>query len=190
MLDHAGIYGMALLDTLSAAGFGCRLVRARNAVPAAAAVVAIVDSASADVSRLRAHVGPAAPLTAVLRDTSLHSYADALSAGADGVVGCDCSPADLVTAVGAAAFRRVLLPVNVARELAAGGITPPVLLTEQELGWLRQMHRGKSLEAVASSERQATAEVAQALHRLYSRLGVSGRTEALERLSALGLLQN
>lgn len=188
VVDPAGIHGVGLCDMLARAGFTCRLLRRDVEATPSAPTIAVVDTPGTRIPTLRARVGPQAPIVAVLREPSHDAYAQAIVAGADGVLGCDCNPGDLIHTVRAAAAKRFLLPANVARELARSYKGPPVVLSEAELRWLSAMNQGTALAAIAAREGSPAGELAQALRKLYARLRVSGRVEALDHLVAIGML--
>lgn len=102
VIDEAGVHGLALVEALAKAGYAARLVRSSRDAPTDTAIVAVVSDATDDVARLRVHAGRRAPLVAVLRHPSTGGHLKAVTAGADGAVGCDSSPREFVRSMHAA----------------------------------------------------------------------------------------
>jgi len=115
----------------------------------------------------------------------------ALTAGADGYLLKTSHAADVVAALHAVVGGEVVLD---------GGVAPAVLsrardgaptsgpLTRRELDVLRLAARGARTKEIASSLDVSTRTVEAHLTSIYTKLGVSGRTEAILRANALGLV--
>ena len=126
----------------------------------------------------------------LLAQPSTWGYARAL-ARCTSAVPVDAEVEDLVAAVRAAARECTVLPARVARQLAAG-MAPdegaPVL-SEQQVGWLRELVNGATVTSLARSAGYSEREMYRLLSALYARLGVTTRTEALLRADRWGLLR-
>jgi len=115
----------------------------------------------------------------------------ALTAGADGYLLKTSHAADVVAALHAVVGGEVVLD---------GGVAPAVLsrardgtptsgpLTRRELDVLRLAARGARTKEIASSLDVSTRTVEAHLTSIYTKLGVSGRTEAILRANAMGLV--
>lgn len=187
LIDQNSIEGLALAAVLADDGY--QVVRRGGEAPRGSAIVVVASNVARDVHDARRRAGAVAPVVAVLHDAVPVAFAEALAAGASGVVGADCSAAELLHTLRAAAVGKVVLPLHVARELVRRHTKGNVVVTEQEMRRLRAMQRGATTSDIARREHSSIAVIAAELHELYARIGVSGRTEALENLIACGLLR-
>jgi DNA-binding NarL/FixJ family response regulator len=92
--------------------------------------------------------------------------------------------------VGAAVRRRTLLPRRIAFEVANanGAKSPAVKLSAQETQWIRGLASGVTVAELADRVGYSERELYRLLKRLYTRLGVERRSEALVRAGTLGLV--
>ena len=99
---------------------------------------------------------------------------------------------DVLVAIRAAASGYTLVPVDVARLLAARGESGADLpeLSERELGWLRALADNVTVFSLARSSGYSEREMYRLLSALYDRLGATTRTGALLRADRLGLLRS
>lgn len=126
----------------------------------------------------------------LLQQDSAARYARALER-CTCAVPMDAEVDDLVEAVRAAARECAVLPSRVARRMAAGVApddTAPAL-SEQQVGWLRELVSGATVTSLARSSGYSEREMYRLLSALYARLGVTTRTEALLRADRWGLLR-
>ena len=152
-------------------------------------VVAVVDDSANEVPGLVREVAGAVPVVAVLTKPSIGEHADALRAGVDGVAGCDVSPRRLRSVVAAAVSGSVMLPVEVARALASDiQQSSVVVLTDPEVSWLRGLARGATVRELAAASSLPLDVMSRRLRRLYNRMGVKGRTEAVMVAGATGVI--
>lgn len=115
----------------------------------------------------------------------------ALSAGANGYLLKTSHASDVVAALHAVMSGELVLDGGVAATvLARARDAAPTtgLLTRRELDVLRQAARGARTKEIASSLNVSTRTVEAHLTSIYTKLGVSGRTEAILRANALGLV--
>ncbi|HKG51131.1 MAG TPA: hypothetical protein VKB14_11880 [Actinomycetales bacterium] len=153
-------------------------------------VVTVDDEASLRrVQQLQARV-PDVRSVVLLREASATSYARALSR-CTGAVALDAELEDLVQTFAAAARGSAVLPSGVARQLAAGVMPDDAApaLSEQQVGWLRELVNGATVTSLAKSAGYSEREMYRLLSALYGRLGVTTRTEALLRADRWGLLR-
>jgi DNA-binding NarL/FixJ family response regulator len=122
-------------------------------------------------------------VVAVLSDTSVAAYVRAVSAGAAAAVPRDARPDQLRQI-----FREVLhgvsmLPTDVVQALArtaesaAGEDRPP--LAEHEIAWLRELASGLTVSQLAERSGYSERAMFRLLRKVYVRMRVRNRTEAL-----------
>ena len=134
--------------------------------------------------------GPAAGLSLVhvVDELSAAACADALCAGAAGVVGTTSDPATVATAVRSAAAGQTALPSSVARSLALGTREVAVELSGDERRWLRELADGSTVSALARSAGYSERETYRVLSAIYAKLGATNRIQALLIAERAGLL--
>ena len=96
---------------------------------------------------------------------------------------------DIVLAVRAAHRALSCLPTTTARALAGALEERTPAFTDKERGWLRALAENVTVASLARASGYSQREMYRLLAELYSRLGVTTRTEALLRADRLGLLQ-
>lgn len=131
------------------------------------------------------------PILAVLETVDVASVADAIRAGATGVLGADDSPDQMMMAIDRAIDGRVILPADVVAAMAR--LVPEESDTSSwvspdEVGWLRFMAAGGTVADLAEDIGYSERAMFRQLKSLYQRLGVRNRTEALLWASQRGLL--
>ena len=132
--------------------------------------------------------GDELPVVALLEDPSPRHYREALKRGAAGVASHDASASDLETLISLAVEGRTTLPVDVARDIARDEPVPEPVLTEIEIGWLGSLARGIQVSCLAADTGLSEREMYRALNRVYEKLGVATRVEAVVVATQLGLL--
>jgi len=141
-----------------------------------------------------------APRVLMLTTFDLDEYIyDALRAGASGFILKDVSPEQLADAVRVVAGGETLLAPAITRRLveqyvrrARPGTTRPVALeslTERELEVLRLMARGQSNAEVAARLFLSEATVKSHITRLFSKLGLRDRAQAVVLAYESGLVE-
>lgn len=96
---------------------------------------------------------------------------------------------DIVLAVRAAHRALSCLPTAAARALTGAREQQTPALTDNERRWLRALAENVTVASLARASGYSQREMYRVLAELYSRLGVTTRTEALLRADRLGLLQ-
>jgi DNA-binding NarL/FixJ family response regulator len=115
-------------------------------------------------------------------------------AGADAVVGVDAEPADVCAAVRAVAAGSTVVSGTVARRLARRlreGARPeprPVALPQREMAVLLAIVEGSSVKQTARTLGLAVKTVENTQSRLYRRLGVRNRAQAVIVAHQMGLI--
>jgi DNA-binding NarL/FixJ family response regulator len=120
-------------------------------------------------------------LVGLLREDPSTAYQLALSAGADAAVPRDAPLEEILSVFKAALGDRTLLPTDVAREMAedGGAPSPAPELTEVERALLHALASGDTVSQIADELGFSDRELYRRLRRLYLRLGVDNRSEAL-----------
>ncbi len=149
------------------------------------------DEAARDAMRVFRDDHPHVPVVAITADAQVGTVGDWLRAGATAVVGEDDPTDHLVTALRAAISGWTAVPVDTAWAMAAR-IPPPAdpsaWVSETELSWLRSLIDGSTVPAIAVEAGYSEREMFRVLQRLYQRLGVGNRTEAIVWATRSGLL--
>lgn len=127
-------------------------------------------------------------VVALLRTVTAARYASVLAAGAAGAVDWAASAAEIVEALKAALDGRCLLPLEVARSLAATGGRES-RLTAAEFDWLRSLSQGVKVASLAERYHYSEREMFRRLRGLYGRLGVDGRHQAISKAAELSLME-
>jgi DNA-binding NarL/FixJ family response regulator len=145
--------------------------------------------AARDWKELRALRGlnPELVLVALLVDPTPEAYAEALRSGAVAAAAWEAVPEAIVKVLAAALEGDSLIPAGVAQALAAKlpAFEDPDWVTHEELGWLRILAQGGTVQDLAGQAGYSERALYRLLHALYSRMGVSNRTEAILQASRL-----
>lgn len=183
VLERAASYRRGLEGALREAGFPV------VSADAADVVLAPLRDPS-DCARIDG-LAPGTCVIALLADVEARSYAHALRHGAAGAVGWDEDPEQIVSVVSAAVVGMLLLPVASAAAMAAWGPDPhrggPVV-EQVEIEWLLELAKGRTVVRLAEAYGYSERAMFRKLADLYSRLGVTGRAEAVVAADRLGLL--
>lgn len=119
-----------------------------------------------------------AELIALLPEVTVEGYRKALRAGASSVFGLGSEPAALIQVTTAALRGDALLPAPLLRSLV---LDPPVLvLSDDEHVLLRAIASTDKVAGLASQAGHSRRTQTRRLQRLYKRLGVANRQEAVD----------
>ena len=132
-------------------------------------------------------------IIAVLEEASVHACVRALSAGAAAVLARDAPPRIMREVFDAAVRDNSLVPTSVLRALTDAGTPDPNATgssqpMDAEKEWLRQLARGDSVARLAVRAGYSERMMFRLLRDLYTKIGVSGRTEALIKARGDGWL--
>lgn len=193
MLDPLVCYRRGLAAALSVAGFEPFEPPdveewARSGDPGAF-VMALLDDVDAKRLKSLRSCAPGAPELALLSEVTVDAYRWAMRCGATAAIGRDASPEDIVECLSAACTGRVIMPAQLALALAMA-VDPgehPALSTT-EIGWLLGLSAGRTVLDLAHEVGYSEREMFRRLHRLYTHMGVCGRTEALLAAQRWGLV--
>jgi DNA-binding NarL/FixJ family response regulator len=193
VLDDCPAYSRGLSAALGEAGFSVQkpenLLRWASKKGVRVAVVSLAEKSREKGMRDLGSAGSDIQLVALLSETTASTYCDALRLGACGAVGHDDPLSEIVGTVGAATQGRTLLPKGIALEVAGTyGPPSPVDLNSQEMHWIRALAAGATVSELADEVGYSERELYRLLKRLYARLGVERRSEALVRAGTLGLV--
>ena len=135
-------------------------------------------------------VNPDLKLVALLVDPTPDRHAEALRSGAHAAADWEATPETMVDVVGAAVAGKTLLSTSVAQAIAGSGpaLYDPDWVTEDEIGWLRLLAGGATVQQLAEKIGYSERALYRMLHGLYGRMRVSNRTEAILQASKWGLL--
>lgn len=157
-----------------------------------AVVVAVVrDESVAEDVRAFCEEHPHVPLIAISPEGGVGAIADKIRMGAITAIGEDDPEERIAAAVEAALTGMSVLSADVVAAMAAfvpSPANPGAWVDEQEAGWLRQLADGVTVPSIAAASGYSEREMFRVLQRLYRRLDVKGRTEAILWASKQGLL--
>ena len=149
-------------------------------------------------------VRPDCVLVALLQDSGVAGYLEALRAGASAAVPWEAEPELIVKVLRVALEGYSLLPLPVTRALMTATMTATTTatmmatgpssrevpaLTSQDLKRLQLLAEGGTVVDLARQVGYSEREMFRLLHDLYHRMGVDNRSEALVRAAQWGLLQ-
>ena len=183
--DPHPLYRRGLSTVLEEAGFQTEEpddVRAWAAGRPGAAIIATVHGEpDLELAGALRRAGDDLVLVCLLCDAPPAAYQNALSAGADAAVHRDAPPEEILSVFKAALGDRTLLPTEIAREMAedGGSPAPSPELSEEERGLLHALASGDTVSQIADELGFSDRETYRRLRRLYRRLGVDNRSEAL-----------
>lgn len=194
--DRASSYRRGLGSVFAAAGYAIQDVddvRVQAVLGDLHAVLLTIRSASDwQVVREVLTVNPGVKLIALLVDPTPDRHAEALRAGAHGVVPWEATPETILAVMQAALDGNALLPTSVAQAIAGSGpaLYDPEWVTEEEIGWLKLLATGTTVQQLADKIGYSERALYRMLHGLYGRMRVSNRTEAILQASRWGLLDD
>jgi DNA-binding NarL/FixJ family response regulator len=135
---------------------------------------------------------PGLLVVALLTDTSIHTYVQAIASGAIAAVPRDASPEAVRQVFEAALDGKSLLPVEVVRAFASppgtGERERHGAPSAREIEWLRDLASGRTVSQLAHQSGYSERAMFRLLRDLYARIGVTSRTEALMRAKEEGWL--
>ncbi len=133
---------------------------------------------------------PETAVITVLDSVTVDAVAASLRAGATGSVGLYSSAEEVVLAIDAARSANVVMPAGIARSMMKTVLSGVDLrmLSEADIGCLHSLARGEKVADLASRSGYSEREMYRRLRRLYARMGVSGRTEALLLAARWGVI--
>lgn len=194
--DPARSYRRGLSAALADAGFLAQdadEVRVHAVLTDVDALLLTIRSAN-DWQALREilTVNPEVKVIALLVDPTPDRHAEALRSGAHAATDWEAAPEAIVDVVRAALDGKTLLCTSVAQAIAGSGpaLYDPEWVTEDEIGWLRLLAGGATVQQLAEKIGYSERALYRMLHGLYGRMRVSSRTEAILQASRWGLLDD
>lgn len=138
------------------------------------------------VSELKA-LEPASVLVTLIDEFSIESVRRSLIAGASGAISRDADVGQVTLVLEAAIAHSTILPTDYARRWAAQhqqrSSSP---LEEMELGWLQSLAHCATVADLSRSAGYSEREMYRRLTRIYRKMGVRSRIEALLKATRLG----
>jgi DNA-binding NarL/FixJ family response regulator len=193
LLGLPPVYRHGLSAGLAAAGIECLHLAVPDGlvdVPGSRARVVVLSAERAPaVLPPLAEAGSRAAAVLVVDEADTYSYADALRAGATGVVGVGDELPQVVEVVRAAAGGRTSMPREIARTLCRARSGSPPRLSAAEREWLLRLADSGTVGGLARRAGYSEREMYRLLAGVYARLGASNRTEALLTADRWGLLE-
>lgn len=188
------VYALGLAGVLSQTGFS--LEEITDPLPwlrshhDAAVLVAVHDISGLDVVVDLKAEAPGSVVVTLLDEINVDSVQASLSAGATGSIALNAGAEEIVLVLSAAMSDNVVLPAVVARLLAKknGQTGRPSGIGDDEISWLIALSVGETVGGLSARLGYSEREMYRRLRRLYSRIGATGRTDALLRAARWGLL--
>jgi DNA-binding NarL/FixJ family response regulator len=117
----------------------------------------------------------------VVADADPGAFVRAVSAGAVGVLPRDASAVHVNDVVRSAVGGHSVLPTELLRSLVADAVhvKPARLLSDDEIGWLRELAQGSTVARLAERIGYSERRTYRLLAEVYGRLGADSRTKAL-----------
>jgi DNA-binding NarL/FixJ family response regulator len=198
------IYRHGLAAGFSAAGMVCTALGQMAELPGLLAELGglgsqgaggfVVIVAADEVANLSSVLTEAAvgdlPVVHVVDDATSEASAEALRAGATGVIALDAELGQVIGVVRAAGEGQTLLPRQIARSLCRSQTGPVPQLLAREREWLRHLADCGTVAGLARSVGYSEREMYRLLGGVYARLGAGNRTEALLLAERWGLLED
>jgi len=184
-----------LISVLTGAGFQPvpidDLAQWRPGRGGAAVVVMVRDDEMKESVRWFCDEHPHVPLVGISPDPSVGALAELIRLGAVTAIGEDHPTDQLVSVLEGALGGLSLLPVHIVQEMAAR--VPPIAnpgawVTEDELAWINSLTDGVTVAEIARSAGYSEREMFRVLQRMYLRIGVGNRTEAIVWATKNGLI--
>ncbi len=149
-------------------------------------LVIIADGTESETLRNR----PSSTIVVVLVPTlDVDGYRRALAGGADGVAHLDAHPTMIAHVATGACNGEVIIPAEVARQLAGRPRPVALELSAEDRLLLQRLSDGATVGQLGDELFLAERSVRRRLQNVYIRLQVNGRAEALKRAGQLGLVE-
>lgn len=196
VFNAAPVYVLGLANLSSSNGYAFeRVDDVANWTKGHPAPVLLVDIRDEDDLKVVVDVTtdhPDSVVVALIDDVSTETVSATFASGASAAIARDAAPADVVFALEAAMSGNTVLPLPVAKLLAATrrGSSEPARIGAEELGWLQSLARGAIVARVGEEAGYSEREMYRRLKRLYAKMGVRSRTEALIKASRLGWIED
>lgn len=188
------IYAAGLAGVLSASGYALEQVTDPKIWlrrhPRGAVLLGVHDTGDLDlVVELKAE-DPDSVVVTLVDSVSVSTVHASLRAGAAGSVSLGASASEVVLTLTAALSNNVVIPAPVARFMIRNSDShqPPEGISPDELSLLRALASGETVVDLGFRLGYSEREMYRRLRRLYSRMGATGRTDALLRAARLGWL--
>lgn len=141
-----------------------------------------------DEASILARRQPGTFVVVLLPTLEVDGYRRALAAGADGVAHVDGQPALIADAIRAATVGEIVLPAEVARQLAGKPRPEQPSLNSEELVLLQRISEGATVVELADEFYMAERSVRRRLQNIYVKLGAGGRAQAVKLAGQRGLV--
>lgn len=148
----------------------------------------VVVVGNGDEASVLAQRYPGITVIVLLPTLELDGFRQALAAGADGVAHVDSQPAIIADAIRAAVIGEVILPAEVARQLAGKPRSQRPSLSAEERSLLQRISEGATVVQLADEFYLAERSVRRRLQNIYVKLGAAGRAEAVKLAGQLGIV--
>lgn len=131
---------------------------------------------------------PTTTVVVLVPTLDINGYKSALAGGADGVAHVDAHPTTIAHVAMGAVNGEVIVPAEVARQLAGRPRPAALELSAEDRLLLQRLSDGATVVQLGEEMYLAERSVRRRLQNIYIRLEVSGRAEALKRAGQLGLV--
>jgi DNA-binding NarL/FixJ family response regulator len=194
VIDRCPARRYGIFVTLTDAGFAVETPRTAADSPDTCdvdhplrAIVCVAGLADADAVRRLHTRWPRVPLVVLLGDNSYGGYQMMLDRGASAVLPADVELTELVQATASAINGLVVLHRSGA---GAGDDSPAsrLALADQEIGWLKALAAGVTVEALAREAGYSERSMYRQLGLIYKRLNARNRMQALLVANSHGML--
>ncbi|HET9260921.1 MAG TPA: hypothetical protein VFP42_12430 [Acidimicrobiia bacterium] len=131
---------------------------------------------------------PRSVVVTLVNEANAPAVTASIACGASGAITRDASPTEVILALKAALTQNAVLPLQVARLLVSTQLADgkPPQVDSEELKWLQSLAHSATVASVGEEAGYSEREMYRRLKRVYKKMGVSSRTEALLKASRLG----
>ena len=131
---------------------------------------------------------PTTTVVVLVPTLEIDGYKSALAGGADGVAHVDAHPTTIAHVATGAANGEVIVPAEIARQLAGRPRPAALDLSAEDRLLLQRLSDGATVVQLGEEMYLAERSVRRRLQNIYIKLEVSGRAEALKRAGQLDLV--
>jgi len=135
---------------------------------------------------------PGSVVVTLVNEANAPAVTASIASGASGAITRDASPTDVILALRAAITQKAVLPLQVARLLVSTQLADgkPSQLDSEEVKWLQSLAHSATVASIGEDAGYSEREMYRRLKRIYKKMGVVSRTEALLKASRLGWISD
>lgn len=194
IVDRIPVYAEGLASVVSDAGFRPEVTDdplSWLCTSKGPLFVAVRTSRDVELLATLHRLRPEAIVIAIVSEPTAAAYGSALEAGACAAMPESASVDELLRVIDAATRGLTVLPCDVARDIATGRRlepSPDAPVTDEEREWLQSLACGATIARLGRQHGYSERTMHRLLQRLYRRMSVGGREEALVKAARWGVI--